>query len=286
MTDLAKRQSAGEASKSVLAPENAALAGARALAAAQSRLDLMLISGGDERIWPDPVSRRNRYGTPALPAPDEIWFSSSTASAITERGYDAARRAFESLSGAQGAPPRDLGAWFDDLRARIRANFGAPGVEVILSASGTETELTALALAKALLRRPIANIVIAPEETGSGVIHAAAGTHFAATAAFEPHVRKGAHLAGWENESVAAFRVDIRDGAGKPRDAASVDRDACMNVERALRSGRDVLLHVLDTSKTGRGGPSRASGRSSSSTPASCVAPSMRSRPTSSPAFS
>jgi hypothetical protein len=29
---------------------------------AQARLDMMLISGGDERIWLDPVTRRNRYG--------------------------------------------------------------------------------------------------------------------------------------------------------------------------------------------------------------------------------
>src|SRR5258708_2302574 len=61
------------------------------------RLRLLLASGGDERIWPDPVSGRNRYGTTIRPAPDEIWFSSSTASTITERGYRAAHADLTAL---------------------------------------------------------------------------------------------------------------------------------------------------------------------------------------------
>ena len=54
------------------------------------RLRLLLASGGDERIWPDPLTGRSRYGTTIAPAPDETWFSSSTASTISERGYRAA----------------------------------------------------------------------------------------------------------------------------------------------------------------------------------------------------
>lgn len=223
----------------------------------RARLAMMLASGGDERIWPDPVTRRNRYGTPTEPAPDEIWFSSSTASAISARGYKAANDAFQALTQG-GADPE---AWFDDLRARIAAQFGAPGIEVILTASGTEAEFAALAVAKALLRRPIVNIVVAPEETGSGVVLAATGAHFAATAAFESEVEKGARLAGWESDDVILGRVDIRDAAGRPRSAAEIDCTAGGAVADALRTGRAALLHLLDASKTGRGGPSRAAAR-------------------------
>ncbi len=217
----------------------------------------MLASGGDERIWPDPVTRRNRYGAPTRPAPDEIWFSSSTATAISARGYAAARAALGEISGDRP----DVAGWFSDLRARIRAHLGAPGVEVILTASGTEAEFAALAVAKALLARPIANIVVAPDETGSGVALAAGGVHFAATAAFEPHVDKGAPLRGWEDDEVTTARIDIRDSAGRPRAGAAIDRAACAEVERVLHEGHDALLHVLDASKTGRGGPSRATAR-------------------------
>jgi hypothetical protein len=34
------------------------------------RLRLLLLSGGDERIWPDALSGRSRYGTTSGPAPD------------------------------------------------------------------------------------------------------------------------------------------------------------------------------------------------------------------------
>ncbi|HEY8160847.1 MAG TPA: hypothetical protein VIF34_01060 [Methylocystis sp.] len=252
MTEAAKRLSADAGFT------NALDAGGGAPAAGpQPRLDMMIVSGGDERIWPDPITRRNRYGTPPAPAPDELWFSSSTASAITRRGYDAARAAFDAIS----QPGADLAGWFDKIRARIVTQFGEPGVEVVLTASGTEAELAALVIAKALLRRPIATIVVAPEETGSGVAMASTGAHFAATAAFEPNVEKGAPLAGWEKDDVVMRRLDIREPSGRPRAAAEIDRAAGLAVADVLRTGRAALLHLLDCSKTGRGGPSRAAAR-------------------------
>lgn len=239
------------------APGDATLPSRRPSAA----FDLLLTSGGDERIWPDPVTRRNRYGVPTLPQPDELWFSSSTASAITPRAHSAARRAFEKLTGANGGAALDPASWFDDLRARIVGTFGVPGTDVVLSASGTEAELLALTLAKAILRRPLTNIVIAPDETGSGVMHAAAGTHFADTATFEASVAKGRPLAGWENEPTLAIGVAMRGEAGRPRDPCAIAREVGARVETALQDGRDVLLHVLDASKTGRSGPTRAIAR-------------------------
>ncbi len=251
MTEAAKRISAGSGFTRALG------AGRNAGAEGQSQLDMMLVSGGDERIWPDPVTRRNRYDTPTAPAPDELWFSSSTASAVTKRGYYAARAAFDAIS----QPGADLAGWFDKIRARIASLFGEPGVAVVLTASGTEAELAALAVAKALLRRPLANIVVAPEETGSGVALASIGAHFAATAAFEPNVDKGARLTGWEKDDVVMRRLDIREISGRPRAAAEIDRAAGLAVADALRTGRAALLHLLDCSKTGRGGPSRAAAR-------------------------
>ena len=40
-------------------------AGVQPAAAREARLRLLIASGGDDRIWLDPVTRRNRYGVPA-----------------------------------------------------------------------------------------------------------------------------------------------------------------------------------------------------------------------------
>ena len=144
----------------------------------------LLASGGDERIARDPATGRNRYGTTATPSPREIFLSSSTATTITPRAYRAAQTAWAALS---SAPPGDrpgLEGWFDSIRERLAALFGIAGCGVILTGSGTEAELTTLAIASAVVERPLSNIVMAPAETGSGVLRAAGGAHFLNSTAF------------------------------------------------------------------------------------------------------
>ncbi len=222
---------------------------------------IALRSGGDFRIAVDPLSGRNKYGVPPAPAEEEIWFSSSTASAISPLGFDAASAAYERLFAGDASHGLAPGRWFDNLRTRIAALSGCQGTQVILCASGTETEILALTLSRHLLRRPLTNIVVATQETGVCVMHAAAGTHFDSTAALQPGVEKGTPLQGWEHEAIQAVKVDIRDANGQLRSLDDVDQAIRDEVSRALRSGRDVQLHVLDTSKTGRGGPSRAAAK-------------------------
>jgi hypothetical protein len=105
----------------------------------------ILTGGGDERIAVDPATGRNRYGTPVGKACDEVWFSSSTASAVSPRGYEAALQALRCLAGAHQKWP--VSGWFDRMRDRLAALFGIPQAGVILSSSGTELELIALVLA-------------------------------------------------------------------------------------------------------------------------------------------
>ncbi len=219
------------------------------------RLALLIASGGDERIWPDPVTRRNRYGAPAAPAPDELWLSSSTASPASPRGWAAARAALERLTEPGGV---GIAAWFDQIRARLIALYGAPGAAAVLAASGTETELVALSLSLALAEGPLVNIVVAPAETGSGVPDAARGLHFLGRASLGDAVAKGGRLAGWEAAHVQLETIEIRQGDGTLRRAADIDQEAAMRVERAVAGGAFALLHVLDASKTGHAGVSRA----------------------------
>src|SRR5260370_16203587 len=74
----------------------------------------ILTSGGDERIAIDPATGRNRYGAPPGKACDEVWFSSSTASAISPRGYEAALEAVRGLT--SGHKTWAGSCWVDRIR--------------------------------------------------------------------------------------------------------------------------------------------------------------------------
>jgi hypothetical protein len=224
----------------------------------EARLRLLLASGGDDRIWPDPATRRNRYGAPASPAPDELWFSSSTACAISPRGWAAAGEALERLI-APG--PSTIAALFDALRERLLRLYGVPGAEAVLSASGTEAELVTLTLALELAASPLVNIVVAPAETGSGVPAAASGEHFLGHAPLGGAVTARRRLAGLEGAELTLRTIEIRRACGAPRPAAEVDREAAERVAAAVAGGAFAVLHVLDASKTGRAGVSRAAAR-------------------------
>ena len=219
-----------------------------------SGVDLLLASGGDERIAPDPVTRRNRYGTMATPSPGEIFLSSSTASTITPRAYRAAESAWAALTAGSIGDRRGLEPWFDDIRARLAGLFGIAGCGVILTGSGTEAELTTLTLVKSVLHGPLTNIVVAPAETGSGVLSAANGAHFINSTAFGERCAAGVRLDGWTDSDIERTSVEIRDASGAPRSAADVDEEARTLANAALAAGRNVLLHCLESSKTGLAG--------------------------------
>jgi hypothetical protein len=212
----------------------------------------LLISGGDERIAIDPATGRNRYGAPPGKACDEVWFSSSTASAISPRGYEAALEALRCLTGAHRKS--SVSGWFDRIRDRLAALFGIPQAEVILSSSGTELELTALVLSRSILQRPPTNIVIAPAETGRGVLLAAAGRHFLKTSPFAAEVECSRLLDGLEMGESEVEIVEIRDPNGVALAADSIDDAVVRRVEAIIASGSDVLVHLLDCSKTDRTG--------------------------------
>jgi aromatic-L-amino-acid decarboxylase len=221
----------------------------------------LLSLGGDERITVDATTGRNRYGTPLLPATDELWLSSSTASAISPRGLAAVLSELEGSVAGPGAMPLTAQARADAVRARLVQHFGVPGSEAILAASGTEAELVTLAVARGLLIRPLTNIVVAPAETGSGVAAAAGGKHFLATTSLGPARAAGTPLQGLEGADIEVATVPIRDAAGRPLPADEIDRVIAREVAGALGSGRDVVLHLLDCSKTGLSGVSRDAAR-------------------------
>jgi hypothetical protein len=138
----------------------------------------LLSSGGDERLAIDPRTGRSRYGVPTGLPRDEIWLASSTASAVSPRGHAAARAALARATADERPTP--LPVWFDGVRRRLLDLFGVP----------TEAELLILAAAQSLSPRPLTNFIVAPQETGRGVILAANGRHFLESAPFAAQVAR------------------------------------------------------------------------------------------------
>ena len=132
------------------------------------------------------------------------------------------------------------------------------GVEVVLTPSGTDGEYVALHLARGGSRQPIVNIVIAPDETGSGVLAAAQGRHFARITPSGAAARPDAAIAGFDPDLIQVPTVPIRGSDGQPRAVAEIDAEVTALVEQALAAGRRCLVHVLAGSKTGLLAPSFA----------------------------
>jgi len=130
------------------------------------------------------------------------------------------------------------------------------GTSVILAASGTDSELLALALGQAVSgNRPITTILLAPEETGSGVPMAAIGRHFAIDTANGHDVTKASPIYGFR-EDTKLVSIPLRDRFGEVRPSADVESDIRAAVDLAIVEDRQILLHALDLSKTGLLAPS------------------------------
>jgi hypothetical protein len=253
------------ASQRLIPPMSASLSPATSdrtvIAQSLASVSLLLGAGGDHRISPDPVHRRNRYGTLTMPADAEISFSSTTASNVSSEGFAAAGVALQRLVDLQSASPLVIDQWFCDIRDGLAGSLGCPDAQVILAASGTDAELLAVCLFAGSSTPPLSNILVAPDETGSGVPKAAAGCHYSDLTALGGAVEAGKALEGLATDRIDVCTIAIRNVLGEPRSQEDIDGDLIAAVERELKRDRDVLVHVLDTSKTGLSGVTRRAAR-------------------------
>ena len=221
--------------------------------------EAIMETGGDIRLARDPRTGLNGYGCSHRPRPWAVTFASSTASSSSERGYAAAeaarlRATAALLRGEDDAVRRELAA----IRAALAELYRLPeGGAVALAASGTDTELLALALTHLAGDQPILNILVAPEETGSGVPMAARGLHFAVDTALGHDVARAAAIEGFRADTeLGSVALRAADGAARPADV--VEAEIAPMVRQGLAEGKRVILHVLDLSKTGLLAPGMA----------------------------
>lgn len=226
------------------------------LEAVAAPVEWLLVTGGGSRLDLDPQTGRNPYGCDPRPCPEVLAFGSATAATISAPAYAAAEvlRQRLLLAALQGALSTALATTLDDLRRRILGAAGVAdlaGIEAVLVPSGTDGEYAALHIARRRAIEPLVNLVIAPEETGSGVAAAAAGRHFAPRPPRGAPVGPGEPLAGIRPELIRVETVAIRDPDGRPRSAAAIDEEVEAEVTRALAAGARCLVHRLEGSKSG-----------------------------------
>jgi len=216
--------------------------------------EALMETGGDIRLETDPRSALNGYGCSHRPRPWAITFASSTASSSSERGYVAAdkQRLRATAALLMGNQRRAVAASLHAVRRGIARVYGLDrAAQVVLAASGTDTELLALALTHlATPQTPIRNILIAPEETGRGVPMAARGHHFAVNTALGSDVTFEAPIAGFRPDTEIT-NIFLRDVTGNPRPRAAVEADIRQAVADGIAAGQKIILHALDLSKTG-----------------------------------
>jgi hypothetical protein len=244
VADRFRRMAGGREQSRPLSFDSPALADRLALLKPTEEL---LTDGGDVRLRVDPATGLNRYGCSPRPRPWAITFASSTASSISERGYAAAEELRRRLLAGANAEHETL-----TIKQRIRAHYGVSDAEVILTPSGTDATLVAMALVAT--EQPMLSVLMAPDETGSGVPLAAQGRHFDEVTALGRAASKGVVAAGFAEARLVA--IALRDAAGLARHALDVDRDVARAVEFSIAAGQRPVLHVIDQSKTGLCAPS------------------------------
>ena len=222
-------------------------------------LEHLLRCGGDPRLSIDPVSGTNQYGCRPLPCPDTLSFASSTATSISGRAYDRASDAREQLMRSAIAAGIDeaLDARIEAMRGELKDHLGLSraGVEVVFSPSGTDSQLQALFLVRAVLGPVLTTVIVAADQTGSGTGDTARGRHFSSATAAGGRVRKGEPIAGLAH-SVSSVALPLLDATGGCRPQAETDLLVLRAVEESIANGAGVLLQIMDSSKLGWRAPS------------------------------
>ncbi len=210
-------------------------------------LEVLLGTGGDQRLHHDAATGLSLYGCAPAPRPEALAFSSSTASTISSRAWRRAAQLRHQLS---------EGGNYDDLVEAARTELGrhlglaGTGTAIVFAPSGTDATLHALAIARARLGAPLLSILAASDETGSGMPFAASGRHFSRTTAQGRAVVPGEPIAGLA-DGVEFSGVPVRDAAGAIRPARDIDRAIL-----GAAAGKRVVLFAMDHSKLGNRTPS------------------------------
>ncbi|MFT4184968.1 MAG: hypothetical protein QM636_23950 [Rhizobium sp.] len=214
-----------------------------------------LISGGDERLDCAPATGLNMYGYGPSPRPLDLAFGSSTASTISAAAFDAVGAYYDRLQHDLETQPaadiyaREMARMRADLLHLLGLEAGERRIDAVMATSGTDIHLFAAALLAREDDQTLTTITLMGNETGSGVMAAAAGRHFMTRVSSQRLVAKGEELS--PGHATRNTTVPVRHADGTLRSEEEVEQEVRGLIELARAAGLRCLLVVTDVSKTG-----------------------------------
>jgi hypothetical protein len=219
--------------------------------------EYLLMSGGDLRLNIDEVELLNKYGCRPFPRPDAYTFASSTATSISNFAFDKSDKVRSiliqnSLKNGFNKTTLDFSELLkNNLKKIFKINDES---EIIFSPSGTDSALQIAAISQIISDKEITHVLVASDETGSGVPAALKGCHFENNTALNYPVTKGDRIKGFR--AIDLIKIPLRDENGELKSASQLDNEVFNAISETNKLGRHIVLHVMDQSKLGYQSPS------------------------------
>ena len=219
--------------------------------------EYLLMAGGDLRLNIDEIELLNKYGCRPFPRPDAFTFASSTASSVSNFAFDKTDKVRSILinNSLKNGFKKTTTEFAELLKNNLRKIFKlSDDCEIIFSPSGTDSSLQIAALTQIISEKEITHILVASDETGSGVASALKGCHFENTTALNFPIKNGDRIEGFRD--VDLIKVPFRDENGALKSPAQLDEEVFNAISKTNELGRHVVLHTMDQSKLGYQSPS------------------------------
>ena len=220
--------------------------------------EYLLMAGGDLRLNIDEVALLNKYGCRPFPRPDAFTFASSTATSVSNFAFDKTDKVRSILikNSLKNGFKKATNDFSELLKNNLKKIFKLnDACEIIFSPSGTDSSLQIAAITQIITDKDITHILVASDETGSGVSTALKGCHFENTSALNYPVKKGDKIAGFRDVDV--IKIPFRDENGKLKSTSQLDTEVLNAISKTNDTGKYAVLHVMDHSKLGYQSPSK-----------------------------
>ena len=219
--------------------------------------EYLLMAGGDLRLNIDEIDLLNKYGCRPFPRPDAFTFASSTATSVSNFAFDKTDKVRSILirnslkNGFKNATIEFSELLKNNLRKIFKLNDEC---QIIFSPSGTDSSLQIAAITQIISDKDITHVLVASDETGSGVPAALKGCHFENTTALNYPVKKGDKIEGFRD--IDLIKIPFRDENGALKSSSQLDEEVFNAISKTNELGRHVVLHTMDQSKLGYQSPS------------------------------
>lgn len=221
--------------------------------------EYLLMAGGDFRLNIDEIDLLNKYGCRPFPRPDAFTFASSTATSISNFAFDKTDKVRRILirNSLKNSFKKAAIDFSELLKSNLRKIFKLnEECEIIFSPSGTDSSLQIAAITQITTNKDITHILVASDETGSGIPGALKGCHFENTTALNYSVKKGDKIEGFRE--IELIKIPFRDEKGALKSTLELDEEVFIAISKNNDLGRNIVLHTMDQSKLGYQSPSDA----------------------------